>query len=169
MMQRILQAPQFTVHKNFLVRIAPAPRRFFAPKEANIEVGIPPTAPPPTLQIMHQSRNRIAGELSLVACQGVQNFIAKPRRNAFVRIDQQNPILRGLGMSVSLLIPIAGPAPLNDVLRVAPANFRRSVRAKRIYYDDFVAPSQALQTVFDAVLFVIANDDSGHRRTDFHW
>src|SRR5881296_1874559 len=128
MVQRILQAPEFTVHKNLLVRIAPSPRRFFAPKKPNIVVGIPPTAPPPTLQIMHQSGNRIAGELSLVACQGVQNLIAKPRWNPFVRIDQQNPILRGLGMSVGLLIPIAGPAPLNDVIRVAPANFRRSVR-----------------------------------------
>src|SRR5881397_3936647 len=41
-------------------------------------------------------------------------LVDSDERVAFVRIDQQNPILRGLGMSVGLLIPIAGPPPLND-------------------------------------------------------
>ena len=62
-------------------------------------------------------------------------------------------------MGESLLVAITRPCPLNDDIGELPADLYGTVGTERIYYDDFIAPLQALQTAANIFLFVITNDD----------
>jgi hypothetical protein len=67
-------------------------------------------------------------------------------------------------MGERLLIAISRPFALNDKICELPADLYRTVSTERIYYDNFIAPSQAIQTPANIVFLVITNDDCRNAR-----
>jgi hypothetical protein len=72
-------------------------------------------------------------------------------------------------MSVSLLISVADPCPLNNVLGEAAANIGRPVTTKRVDDNDLAAPLQAFQTIANTIFFVVTNNDCGNLRPRMHY
>jgi hypothetical protein len=62
-------------------------------------------------------------------------------------------------MGESLLISISRPFALDDNIRELPADLYRTVGTERIYDDNFIAPSQAIQTPGNIIFFIVTNDD----------
>ncbi len=71
-------------------------------------------------------------------------------------------------MGECLLFALAGPLPLHEAIRIAPADLRSSIRAERVDHDDLVAPTQARQTILDALFFIKADDDGRHGGHDLY-
>src|SRR5687767_1407856 len=67
-------------------------------------------------------------------------------------------------MGEGLLVSISRPFALDDNIRELPADLYRTVGTERIYYDNFIAPSQAIQTPANIVFLVVTNDDCRNAR-----
>src|SRR5918995_7244461 len=89
----------------------------------------------------------------------LKNLVFQLRRHLFVGVYHEYPIFGRFRMGEGLLVSVPRPFALDDDPRELPADLYRPIGTERIYYDNFIAPSQAIETTCNIVFFVIADDD----------
>ena len=94
----------------------------------------------------------------------MEYFVSERRRDAFIRIHQKHPVFGRLRMGKRFLIPIAAPLSLENSVRIMLADFDGPIGAEGIHDNDLIAPSQAFETIADAVFLIETNDHRGNVR-----
>src|SRR5690349_12887409 len=150
------------IDEDFFMGIRAAPRRSFTPKQTDVVIRVPASAPPPAPQISNDPRERVTAVTTAIACQRLENLITQWRRNPLVRVHEQHPFLGGLRMGESLLLAVTRPLTLDESVGIEPANIRCSIRTVGIHHNDLGAPSEALKAGFDSLLLVKTNDNRGN-------
>lgn len=98
----------------------------------------------------------------------MEYFVSERRRDAFIRIHQKHPVFGRLRMGKRFLIAIAAPLSLENSVRIILTDFDGPIGAEGIHDNDLITPSQAFETIADAVFLVVTNNDCGNLRLGRH-
>src|SRR5574341_1985638 len=91
------------------------------------------------------------------------DFRGQLRRHAFVGVEREDPIVRGLVGGEILLRDVDGPRPHDHTVRELPRNRHGGIGAFAVDDDDFVGPRQRLEGGLEVRGFVEGNDGGRDR------
>src|SRR5262249_37887638 len=129
--------------------------------EPRLEVRIPARVLDPTAQIEGHSRHLEARAPGFALRAQPLDLRGKLRRDAFVGIQTEDPIVRGLLGGEVFLRGVAGPRSYKHVVGESPRDLYRAVVAFGIDDYDFVGPTNGAKGGGNVVLFVVSDDSRG--------
>ena len=143
-----------------LVDVKSVPPRGPAVVESGLEVRIEVGRPYPASQVVRDARHPVALAGRLGGEQRA-DLGGQRRRDAFVRVERENPVVRGQAVSEVLLIDVAGPRAGLHASALRSRDGDRVVSASRVHEDDLVGPGGAVDGVGD--VFRLVEGDDGDR------
>src|SRR5438093_4703443 len=81
-----------------------------------------PAAPPPLPQVIDQAGHREAIDRWIIALQYGEDLALQLRRDLFVRIHVQHPLVGRLGQGKALLLYVPRPGSLHDMASILPTH-----------------------------------------------
>ena len=157
MVQIPLQPVGLTPQEHFFMRIDPAPADFRLAEQTEA-ISWVPAVPPPASQIVDEAWDIKAIDRRVIAPQNRKNFVPELRRDFFIRINVEYPLVGGLGEGEALLLNVPRPRALNHAVRILPADLDCSIGRKRIDNNNFIAPLDTFQAASDVPLFVVTDN-----------
>ena len=128
--------------------------------KAKLVVGVPVRAVQPPAEVKRDARNAVALLLRSTR-QQVADLPRQRRRDAFVGIERQDPVMAREPRSEVLLIAVAGPWTHLDARSMATGNGHGVVGAVGIDDDDLVGPGHRFERRPDVSRFVVGDDRDG--------
>jgi len=99
--------------------------------------------------------------------QHAPDLLAQLRRRPFIGIQTEHPVVRGMGQGLVPQAPESMKVMLIDLVGKFPADALGGVGTVGIHHDDFIRPSNGLQTS-PHIGLVIVGDDHGRHRNVIH-
>src|SRR5262249_8851283 len=125
-------------------------------------IGPPTRVFDPTPLIKREPRHLERRGFRLSAALELFHFARQLRRNAFICVQAEDPVVRSLMSGKVLLSRITRPRPDKDVIGEGASDLDCAIGALGIHDDYLVGPRQRFESCGNVVLFVESNDCRGY-------
>src|ERR1051326_3784764 len=163
MVQLSLQPSPVSSHREAAVHFRGLHDIFVPSKQPERIVRVPASVPDPFSQRGYFARHRVAFPcIRGVDCSG--DLFTEWAGDFFIGIDVKQPVPLRPFESPLALRDVSVVFMPDDVRRVPSGQLHRPIGAERIDHDDFAGPSNAFETAFDVLFFVVGDEDDGECR-----